>query len=333
MTSSKKDASILEEVIKACEPMLIAIVNQAKEYLDKKVASFERDKKEVMEIVPIRRWISDYANKDMSLYSFLYSIYESNVSHDYNAKGYLKDLLLNKKKKASYYVTLEKEIREYNLFKLTQMIEKYITSDFVKIFNIRLSPGSKGFEVTSNLMDDKNRTWTFVANAISAGGYNIQQFHYRYIVNLSCPEVPKEMVRQRITEEAKKEKEKKVQEKSELKQQKRKDEKAKLVTRLVLDAKKTIKDWAEYGEDMARKQVNEKHRDQEEFDQIESYIRRVKEFLEENIGGMKRKEIYEMALAKNLSASFFIPIIDIIKAGEAFVDIEKYYFNNLERYG
>jgi len=214
-------SSIQKKVIDACEPLLVFIVKQAHEYYEKKIKEFEQEKKKEENRV-VRRtsdYIRNFARNDDEIFSLLVYVFRSNETSIGTLK-YLKDFELDQDSKDRYFKRTEESIRESNLYKLTEVVQKYVTKDFVEISNINVKRGSKGFEITANLTDNQNRSWTFQTNAIPAGGYNIQQFHYRYLVNLSSPEVPMEIVRKKITDEIKFEKERKKQEKLDERQKK-----------------------------------------------------------------------------------------------------------------
>lgn len=70
-------------------------------------------------------------------------------------------------------------IRQTSIAKLESALSKYLTSeDIAKEVNTRV--GSKGFEVTATLQDGR----CFYTTCIGAGGYNIQEYHLRYIAKM-----------------------------------------------------------------------------------------------------------------------------------------------------
>ena len=113
--------------------------------------------------------------------------------------------------------------------------------DFISITG-RVTQGPDGFEFSGNLKDNQDRNWTFNTKGISAGGYNIQRFHYRYLVDLSSPEVPKERVRHMITDQEKAEKEQRKQERVDLRKQKTKEEFARKLVTLIFRIRSLVKD-------------------------------------------------------------------------------------------
>jgi len=78
----------------------------------------------------------------------------------------------------------EEEYRLWLTYKLKRSIEKYITPEFFDIKDINLRSGEKGYEIFATLMDSNDKKYTYHTRAISAGGYNIQEYHYRYITHI-----------------------------------------------------------------------------------------------------------------------------------------------------
>lgn len=219
---------IHKQIIDECEPILVFIVKQTLDDYDKNIKQFEIEKEKVKEKVSIDKFVNNFTHKNNEINYLIFRNFEVTDTSYSNRDGiFLKDYQLNKSRKDKYYKDVEAEIREYNLSKLKEVLSEYIIDDFVSISNIQIKRGTKGFEITAFLKDKQDRNWTFITNAIPAGGYNIQVYHYRYIVNLSSPQVSKEYLKNRMTENQKNEKEKKKQEKLQLKQNKENETKIK----------------------------------------------------------------------------------------------------------
>jgi len=308
---------VQKKVIEACEPLLVAIIDRAKKYFERIIKEFsEATKNTKVTYDFIKDFVKQNYEHDPEILTFLSHLWtteQHSYRHD-DPRNY------NESAKQSYFKRLEQDTREFNLHKLTLVIKKYVNEEFVEVKNINVRSGTKGFEVTANLIDNQNRTWFFDAHAIPAGGYNIQIFHYRYIVHLTSSEVPKDYIRHRITEEEKSEKEKKIQERSLKQEQKRKDEKAKLVVRIVYNIKREIKDWYEWKLDAKMKQLQGGHSvgpldwpkiTQEEFDKSKNHIVKYEKFINDHFKNMKRDQIFEWALANNISHEFFDQLIMI----------------------
>lgn len=83
-----------------------------------------------------------------------------------------KDLLIarNKNSKKSYFDL----VRQTNLQKLEDAIEKHGITDDMKADKVELKTGKKGLEIHADIEGKK-----FITFAVLAGGY-IQRYHYRY---------------------------------------------------------------------------------------------------------------------------------------------------------
>ena len=85
---------------------------------------------------------------------------------------------------------IEKDIFFWKLsikFKLFQSLSKFITKED-RIENINLLNGVKGLEIDCKVRRE-GREYDFLTTTIEAGGYNIQCFHFRYIVTTKLPKV------------------------------------------------------------------------------------------------------------------------------------------------
>jgi hypothetical protein len=217
--------AVQKQIIDICEPMIEELCDKAEKQIEQIIQRIENDKiKYNIELLyNISKGFSisldEIYKKGSDEREILNRLYE--FPEPYKSTK-LENFKLNKSRKDRYIEQTKLDIREFNLRKLREAIIKYISPDFVKVDG-KLRQGTKGFEFSGELIDNLNRKWNFTTRAISAGGFNIQTFHYRYIINLSSPEVPKEFVKQRITQEQKTEKENKQKEKLLLRQNKEKD--------------------------------------------------------------------------------------------------------------
>ena len=79
----------------------------------------------------------------------------------------------------------EEHYRLMTTYKLERSLMKYVTDKFTILQDCFINGGVKGFEMNSKLLDEQGNQYSVYTNAISAGGYNIQEFHYRYITKVS----------------------------------------------------------------------------------------------------------------------------------------------------
>ena len=83
---------------------------------------------------------------------------------------------------------LERDIYFWRLnvkYKLFNSLSKYI-SDGDVISNIYLMNGTKGLQISCQVVRDGD-IYYFVTECISAGGYDVQCFHFRYITKTNLP--------------------------------------------------------------------------------------------------------------------------------------------------
>lgn len=78
----------------------------------------------------------------------------------------------------------EEDYRLWMTYKLKRSIEKYVDNKFTDIKNESINRGAKGFEIEAILIDATGKEFLYHTRAIGAGGYNIQEFHYRYITKI-----------------------------------------------------------------------------------------------------------------------------------------------------
>jgi hypothetical protein len=206
---------------------------------------------------------------------------------------------------------MKEQIKEYNTYKLAKALDRYVTPEFTGIKNIRLSQGTQGFEISANLIDDQDRSWSFNTKAISAGGYNIQIWHYRYIINLSSPEVPKNIVRQRVTEKERKEKDDRREERKKEHDERVRQKSAKQIASLFAEVKSKVKDWDEWAKDTTRDSVSRGHLKQDEFDRRENEVNRFKNFIQKY--DYKRSTLTQKILDREITIADFNEIDDLMQ--------------------
>ena len=306
---------VQQKVFDECEPLIKCLQDRLIEYYDTNLIKFENDKKQADGELEFSKFVDSKYGKsweknNSNLRDLVNSIYSKKDPNNYSFRTKTKDVYLNDKRKQAYYERMKEEIRIYNTFKLSNALQKYITPDFVDIKNTHITQGSNGFEISANLIDDKNRQWNFETKAISAGGYNIQIWHYRYIINLSSPEVPKEVVRERVSEKEKQEKELKRQKRKKEHDEKQKLKEAKSIASIFSEIKGEVKQWDDYGKQYFIDSIKSGHRTQEEFNQKEKDITKFKEFLANY--NYKRPELTKKIIDGEITISVFKEIKDAL---------------------
>jgi hypothetical protein len=93
----------------------------------------------------------------------------------------------NNKKGIDYKISeFEAEMIRLNLiFDMLKSFEKY-TEPTDKLVTIQATSGRKGIEITATI-ERGGIEYPYYTEAISAGGYNIQSFHYRYLTKTALP--------------------------------------------------------------------------------------------------------------------------------------------------
>jgi hypothetical protein len=301
---------VQQEILDACEPLIKNLQDRAIKWMDSVIKKFDEQKNNETKDIDRYKYIRNYSSNDDSVYSLLSSVYSTKSDLTYIEQQKLKNYSIDEKRKKAYYEREKENIRIYNIAKLSDALIRYITPDFIKVKNIRLSQGSKGFEITANLIDKQNRQWDFRTIAIGAGGYNIQIWHYRYLINLSSPEVPSGIVRQRITQQEKIEREIKQQERLKEREEKNKLVKAKTLTSLFYAVRSKIKDWDVWLKSMLLDQISRGTRKQTDFDEEQKNIERLVKFNDKY--NFKRQELNDKILKGEISFSVFDEIKDII---------------------
>ena len=71
------------------------------------------------------------------------------------------------------------------IFKMVQAFNKYLKNTD-ELYDVSINKRGGLFEVNSKVKRD-NRTYKFDTELIGAGGYNIQEYHYRYIIKTDLP--------------------------------------------------------------------------------------------------------------------------------------------------
>jgi hypothetical protein len=281
--AQKALTEVQKKIIDTCEPMIEELSNKAEKQIKATIARIEEDKvkREFNEKDAYNTLREKYGDDSFQKDIFNAVFRTENYASSMHTK--IQEYNLDEAAKKHYIKRTKEDIRAFNMAKLTRAITRYISSDFISVEG-RITQGLDGFEFKGRLMDNQGRQWTFNTKGISAGGYNIQRFHYRYLVDLSSPEVPKERVRHMITDQEKAEKEQRKQERVDLRKQKTKEEFARKLVTLVLRIRSLVKDHYRPGyKNFSDKWINFKRQELTEkalrgeidisiFDEIKSYL-------------------------------------------------------------
>ncbi len=201
--------SIQKQIIDMCEPLIEILCTRFEEWVLLNIKKIEDQKlNPEFNIENLNNTILKKYKPGSIEIDLILRVFDKNQFPISQRK--MRDIVINEDEKNLYIEQQKRDIRILNLGKLTEVVRKYVTSDFVEVSG-KIECGVKGFEFIGVLTDDQNRIWNFNTRAIEAGGYRIQEFHYRYITTLSCPEVPKNYIKEKISAEDRAEKEKQKQ--------------------------------------------------------------------------------------------------------------------------
>jgi len=304
IVSEQKLTKVQQKLLNSCEPLILHLQDQAASYMDRKLQEFQDEKNKAGK-VEFNKLIKSFAGDSDDVRQLIGYTYRP-IEESYKLVRYADEYVLDKKRKAQYYDSVKEDIKTYNIAKLSHALSKYITDDFVSVSNVDVSRGAKGFEVSANLKDNQDRNWQFNTRAIGAGGYNIQTWHYRYIINLSSPEVPREMVRQQVSEREKSEKEQRKQQRLSEHQERKKIKKAKKITSVFYEIKGMIKNWDEW----YKRVWQDQGRPVEEINTKDKEINRLKTFI--NKYDFKRKKLFDKTMAGEITILTFDEIKDLL---------------------
>ena len=94
---------------------------------------------------------------------------------------------------------MEKMIRLGLVIDLMKALQNYILPTD-KLTGFNWYGGPKGIEISAGI-EREGTKYFFVTEAITAGGYNIQRFHYRYIVKSKMPRVSGDLASEYVAEQ------------------------------------------------------------------------------------------------------------------------------------
>jgi len=305
---SDSKSGVKQEIMNVCEPLITDLQDKAVAQANRIIKNFEKKKKAAPEDMSWQKFRQEYT-KDPYVMQILMNVYTPKERYGFTVGNFK----LDEERQKKYYEGMKDAIRVNTTSKLSRALGKYIGPEFVEVDNIDLSHGSQGFEITADLKDDQGRSWNFRTRAIGAGGYNIQEWHYRYLIHLSSPEVPKEVVRRKITEREKAEKEEKRQQRVDARAEKQKLKDSKKIAGVFAEIKRRVKDWDEWERSSLVQQ--------ERYDELERRrpnVERLREFI--NRYNMKRKELMQKISDGEITFDVFDEVDDIMLGDRYFYD-------------
>ena len=95
----------------------------------------------------------------------------------------------------------EEMIRLGLVIDLMKALQNYILPND-KLIGLNWTGGPKGIEISAGIEREGVR-YHFLTEAITAGGYNIQRFHYRYIVKSKMPRVMSDLAAEYVAKQKK----------------------------------------------------------------------------------------------------------------------------------
>jgi len=300
--------NVQSEIMDACEPLIVDLQNKAIKQVNGILKDFEEKKKIVSKDMSWQKFLNGYT-KDSYVKQIIMSVYAPKKKYVFDVGN----IELDKERKKKYFTNMKDAIRINTTQKLSRALNKYIGPEFTDVNNINISRGAQGFEIVADLKDDQDRMWKFKTRAIGAGGYNIQEWHYRYLISLSSPDVPSEVVRRKISDREKAEKEDKRQQRSQARVDKQKLKDSKKIVTVFADIKRRVKDWDEWERSMLAR--SERF---DEFDKRQPIVERLREFV--NRYSMKRKELLEKINEGEITFDVFSEVDDIMSGDRYFYD-------------
>jgi hypothetical protein len=92
-------------------------------------------------------------------------------------------LVYNQESFDKWFDRYKEDYKINQIWKLTQSMMKHLTDKDSLSSDVRISKTPKGFCVEFQYLND-GQLFNYQTDAIEAGGYNIQCFHYRYITKI-----------------------------------------------------------------------------------------------------------------------------------------------------
>jgi hypothetical protein len=105
------------------------------------------------------------------------------ISHSFPENRKSSVLVYNQESFNGWFNNYKEDYKINQVWKLTQSMMKHLTDKDSLSSDVRISKTPRGFCVEFQYLND-GQLYNYQTDAIEAGGYNIQCFHYRYITKI-----------------------------------------------------------------------------------------------------------------------------------------------------
>jgi len=185
---AKKKEVIIPEIINNVISKCDDLINQAMERENKRFQSLNtrfqewflsKDPNTKFMYGPIIPFLQQISGK----YKVSGTVEYYSISHSFPENRKSSVLVYNQESFNGWFNNYKEEYKINQIWKLTQSMMKHLTDKDSLSSNVRISKTPKGFCVEFQYLND-GQLYNYQTDAIQAGGYNIQCFHYRYITKI-----------------------------------------------------------------------------------------------------------------------------------------------------
>lgn len=179
----KKKEVIVPEIVQSVISKCDDLINQA---MEREYIRFTKL------IESYKNWLSGFEQGHKFKYGPIISFLQ-NISGKYKVGGTVEYYVLtyshpnkgefNHESFDKWFSKYKEEYKMNQIWKLTQSMMKHLTNKHTLSSNVRISKTPKGFCVEFQYLNE-GELFNYQTDAIEAGGYNIQCFHYRYITKI-----------------------------------------------------------------------------------------------------------------------------------------------------
>ena len=172
---------IIQNVLSKCDDLIIQAMEREHDRFQRLIKSYEEwflkfEPNHKFIYGPITHFLQHISGKyrvggTVEYYCLIYSHPNRNES------------IYNKESFEKWFNSYKVEYKENQIWKLTQSMMKHLSNEDKLSSDVRISKTPKGFCVEF-LFDRNGNTHSYITDAIDAGGYNIQRYHYRYITKI-----------------------------------------------------------------------------------------------------------------------------------------------------